>query len=47
MAVAMMRTVLENETNLQVRLLVNRAQRLVHIAVDLKTGQLLATNSLH
>jgi hypothetical protein len=47
MAVALLRTVLDNETNPQVYSLVNRAQRLVHTAVDLKTGQLLATNSLH
>jgi hypothetical protein len=47
MAIALLRTVLETEANPQVNSLVNRAQRLVHTAVDLKTGQLLATNSLH
>lgn len=47
MALALLRTVLENEANPQVSALVNRAQRLVRTAIELKTGQMLATYSLH
>lgn len=46
-AIALLRTVLESEANPQVSSLVTRAQRLVHTAIELKTGQLLATHSLH
>lgn len=47
MAAALLLTALESETNPQVSALAGRAQRLVRTAIELKTGQLLATNSLH
>lgn len=47
MAVALLRTTLSVETDPQAATLVGRAQRLLQTAITLKTGQALATDSLH
>jgi hypothetical protein len=47
MAIALLRTTLSVESDPQVATLVSRAQRLLHTAITLKTGQALATDSLH